>query len=39
MMCYVVIDELLPTAMKYNKKYIYAVILGILAMFLISFIW
>ena len=38
MMCYVVIDELLPTARKYNKKFIYSVILGILAMFLISFI-
>jgi len=39
MMSYVVIDELLPTARKYNKKFIYAVILGILAMFLISFLW
>jgi len=39
MMSYVVVDELLPTAMKYNKKYIYAVILGIIMMFLISFIW
>ena len=38
MMCYVVIDELLPTAKKYNKKFIYSVILGILVMFLISFI-
>ncbi len=38
MMSYVVIDELLPTAKKYNKQYFGAVILGILAMFLISFI-
>jgi len=39
MMSYVVIDELLPTAIKYNKKYIYSVILGILSMLLISFLW
>lgn len=38
MMSYVVIDELLPTARKYNKNFIYSVILGILAMFLISFL-
>ena len=38
MLCYVVIDELLPTAQKYNKKFIYSVIIGILVMFLISFI-
>lgn len=36
MMSYVVIDELLPTASKYNKKYIYSVILGIIVMFIIS---
>ena len=38
MLSYVVVDELLPTAKKYNKKFIYSVILGILSMFLISFI-
>ena len=36
MMSYVVIDELLPTAKKYNNKYIYSVILGILSMYFIS---
>lgn len=38
MLSYVVIDELLPTAKKYNNKYIYAILIGIIFMILISII-
>lgn len=38
MLSYVVIDELLPTAKKYNKKYTYAILIGIIFMLLISMI-
>lgn len=38
MLSYVVVDELLPTARKYNKKFIYSILLGIICMLLISII-
>lgn len=38
MLSYVVIDELLPTAKKYNKRFIYSILLGIICMLLISII-
>lgn len=38
MLTYVVIDELIPTARKYNKRYIYAILIGIIFMILISVI-
>jgi len=38
MLTYVITNELLPTARKYNKKYIYAILIGITFMLLISMI-
>ena len=38
MLSYVVLDELLPTAKKYNQKYMYAILIGITFMILISMI-
>lgn len=38
MMSYVVFDELLPTSKKYNKKYYFSVLAGIIVMILLSII-
>lgn len=38
MLTYVVTNELLPTARQYNKKYMYAILIGIIFMILISMI-
>ncbi len=38
MLTYVVVNELLPTARHYNKKYMYAILIGIVFMILISMI-
>lgn len=38
MLTYVVTNELLPTAKRYNKKYMYAILIGIVCMILISMI-
>lgn len=38
MLTYVVTNELLPSAKKYNKRYIYSILIGIIFMILISMI-